>query len=232
MTSAIDATKPTTGNPTTQSVRANFAAAKAEIEALQQAIAEGGGTGETGPAGPQGPAGPTGPQGPAGADGAAGQTGPAGADGATGPQGPAGPTGPQGPTGPAGATGPAGPAGQNAGRYEYAWGARYWHFKFQASEENSAFWATMKGWAYSGQTGKVDMTMAAYLTIGSPVVISKDARNDDTTATVYRASDGKIALKIDWGEEASLSVRMDSWISATYAQLPTTYSTNDALFAY
>ena len=103
MTSAIDATKPTTGNPTTQSVRANFAAAKAEIEALQQAIAEGGGTGETGPAGPQGPAGPTGPQGPAGADGAAGQTGPAGADGATGPQGPAGPTGPQGPAGADGA---------------------------------------------------------------------------------------------------------------------------------
>lgn len=35
MTSAIDTTKPTTGNPTTQSVRNNFAAAKAEIEALQ-----------------------------------------------------------------------------------------------------------------------------------------------------------------------------------------------------
>jgi len=232
MTSAIDATKPTTGNPTTQSVRANFAAAKAEIEALQQAIAEGGGTGETGPEGPQGPAGPTGPQGPAGADGAAGQTGPAGPTGPQGPQGQAGPTGPQGPAGPAGATGPAGPAGQNAGRYAYAWGSRYWHFKLQANEENSAFWANMRGWAYSGQTGKVDMTMAGFLTIGSPVVISKDARNDDTTATVYRASDGKIALKIDWGEEASISGRLDSGIAETHAELPPMYETNDALFAY
>jgi hypothetical protein len=35
MTSAIDATKPVTGSPTTQSVRENFAAAKGEIEALQ-----------------------------------------------------------------------------------------------------------------------------------------------------------------------------------------------------
>lgn len=35
MTSAIDATKPVTGNPTTQSVRDNFAAAKSEIEAIQ-----------------------------------------------------------------------------------------------------------------------------------------------------------------------------------------------------
>ena len=39
MTSAIDTTKPTTGNPTTQSVRNNFAAAKAEIEALQAQLA-------------------------------------------------------------------------------------------------------------------------------------------------------------------------------------------------
>lgn len=39
MASAIDATKPTTGNPTTQSVRANFAAAKAEIEAIQAQLA-------------------------------------------------------------------------------------------------------------------------------------------------------------------------------------------------
>jgi hypothetical protein len=37
MSSAIDATKPVTGTPTTQSVRDNFAAAKAEIEALQSA---------------------------------------------------------------------------------------------------------------------------------------------------------------------------------------------------
>lgn len=38
MTSAIDATKPISGNPTTQSVRDNFAAAKAEIEAIQNRI--------------------------------------------------------------------------------------------------------------------------------------------------------------------------------------------------
>ncbi len=37
MTSAIDPTKPVAGNPTTQSVRDNFAAAKSEIEALQSA---------------------------------------------------------------------------------------------------------------------------------------------------------------------------------------------------
>lgn len=35
MASAIDATKPVAGTPTTASVRANFAAAKSEIEALQ-----------------------------------------------------------------------------------------------------------------------------------------------------------------------------------------------------
>lgn len=35
MTSLIDATKPIAGNPTTQSVRDNFAAAKSEIEELQ-----------------------------------------------------------------------------------------------------------------------------------------------------------------------------------------------------
>src|SRR5262245_29895388 len=35
MPSNIDATKPVTGNPTTQSMRDNFAAAKTEIEALQ-----------------------------------------------------------------------------------------------------------------------------------------------------------------------------------------------------
>lgn len=39
MASLIDETKPVTGTPTTQSVRANFAAAKGEIEALQQAVA-------------------------------------------------------------------------------------------------------------------------------------------------------------------------------------------------
>lgn len=39
MASNIDETKPVTGAPTTSSVRANFAAAKAEIEALQAAVA-------------------------------------------------------------------------------------------------------------------------------------------------------------------------------------------------
>lgn len=42
MTSAIDVTKPTTGNPTTESVRQNFAAAKDEIEELQAAVGIGG----------------------------------------------------------------------------------------------------------------------------------------------------------------------------------------------
>lgn len=39
MASAIDPTKPTSGTATTESVRANFAAAKSEIEALQAALA-------------------------------------------------------------------------------------------------------------------------------------------------------------------------------------------------
>jgi hypothetical protein len=39
MTSAIDATKPITGAPTTASVRANFATAKQEITDLQEAVA-------------------------------------------------------------------------------------------------------------------------------------------------------------------------------------------------
>jgi hypothetical protein len=38
MASAIDPTKPTTGNPTTQSVRDNFTAAKTEIEEIQAAL--------------------------------------------------------------------------------------------------------------------------------------------------------------------------------------------------
>src|SRR5262245_2775352 len=38
MPSNIDATKPVTGNPTTQSMRDNFAAAKTEIEALQTSV--------------------------------------------------------------------------------------------------------------------------------------------------------------------------------------------------
>ena len=53
MASAIDPTKPVAGNPTTESVRLNFAAAKSEIEVLQQ----------TAGIGPQGPTGPTGPSG-------------------------------------------------------------------------------------------------------------------------------------------------------------------------
>ncbi len=39
MSSAIDVTKPVAGTPTTQSVRQNFSAAKAEIEALQSDVA-------------------------------------------------------------------------------------------------------------------------------------------------------------------------------------------------
>lgn len=42
MASNIDATKPTSGTATTQSVRDNFLAAKNEIEALQTAVAEAG----------------------------------------------------------------------------------------------------------------------------------------------------------------------------------------------
>lgn len=53
MASAIDPTLPVQGNPTTASVRSNFAAAKSEIELLQQ-------TAGVGPAGPTGPTGPAG----------------------------------------------------------------------------------------------------------------------------------------------------------------------------
>jgi len=56
MTSAIDATKPVTGNPTTQSVRDQFATARDEITALQAAVAGiGGGSitvSDTAPASP------------------------------------------------------------------------------------------------------------------------------------------------------------------------------------
>src|SRR4051812_44059533 len=81
MTSQIDASLPVTGNPTTASVRSNFAIAKSEISALQ-AGGGGGGTGPTGPTGPNGPAGPTGATGPTGA-----------ASTVPGPTGPTGPTG-------------------------------------------------------------------------------------------------------------------------------------------
>lgn len=76
-TGVIDPTKPVAGTPTTQSVRDNFAAAQAQINALQTA----------GTVGPQGPAGPTGPT---GATGPAGPQGPKGDTGATGAQGPGG----------------------------------------------------------------------------------------------------------------------------------------------
>ena len=88
MTSSIDPTVPVAGNPTTASVRENFAAAKAEIQELQaRALIHG-------PAGPQGPTGATGPQGQPGATGLAGPQGPKGATGPAGPQGPTGATGP------------------------------------------------------------------------------------------------------------------------------------------
>lgn len=126
MTSAIDATQPITGTPTTESVRSNFLIAKNEITALQNTTVGGpyvpiaGGVTMTGsltlahdpglPAeaatkayvdankgtGPTGPAGPQGIQGPPGAAGATGAQGPAGATGAQGPPGPQGPTGPAG----------------------------------------------------------------------------------------------------------------------------------------
>lgn len=77
------------------------------LDAQQQNIVGGGGTGPTGVAGPTGPAGPGGPAGPLGPQGS---TGPVGT-GATGPTGPAGGGGgTTGPTG-TGATGPTGPAG-------------------------------------------------------------------------------------------------------------------------
>lgn len=138
---AINPNHPVTGNPSTATVRANFAAiqanfehAKEEIEALQDA-----------PSG-VGPTGPTGPTGPAGADGTGfrilgslpsigelpGDADPGDAyiiggnvyvwDGDTwsnvgsvqGPTGPTGATGATGPTGAAGATGPTGAAGVGA----------------------------------------------------------------------------------------------------------------------
>ncbi len=80
MPSLIDASKPIPATPTTQSVRDNFAAAKAEIEALQ-----------TGLANIVLLPGPQGPQGLPGADGAPGAPG---ADGAQGIQGLTGPAGP------------------------------------------------------------------------------------------------------------------------------------------
>lgn len=114
MASNIDPNKPTALNPRTSDVRANFAAAKAEIEALQLL---------PGVPGPEGPPGPQGPQGIPGLPGADGQegpqgiTGPAGAEGPQGPQGIPGPPGadgtqgPQGVAGPPGADGPQGPQG-------------------------------------------------------------------------------------------------------------------------
>lgn len=140
MTSAIDATQPITGTPTTESVRNNFAIAKSEITALQNTtvggpylpVAGGSLTGslmlahDPGAAREAatkqyvdqtvtpGPPGPVGPQGPRGLQGAPGTPGPQGLPGATGPQGaqgPAGATGAQGPQGNPGVAGPQGPTG-------------------------------------------------------------------------------------------------------------------------
>ena len=148
--SSIDPSVPAARYPTTASVRANFATAKAEIEQnraaadatqtqldeLAAAIAEAP-AGPAGPAGPQGPAGPTGPQGDTGAtgpQGPQGNTGATGATGLTGPQGPAGPTGPQGPAGPTGATGATGATGDTgATGATGAAGAPAWLYKSQLS---------------------------------------------------------------------------------------------------
>ena len=112
MTSSINPTKPEQGNALTADMRANFLAAKNEIESLQTGLSNIQLTpGAQGPAGPIGPTGLTGPAGPAGAAGAAGAKGNNGAVGPTGPIGPTGLTGPAGPTGAAGAAGAVGPQG-------------------------------------------------------------------------------------------------------------------------
>lgn len=91
MPSNIDATKPTAGNATTESVRQQLAIARDEITALQEWLANI----ELTP----GPEGPQGPQGDPGAQGAQGPQGDPGAPGAQGPQGDPGPQGAQGPQG-------------------------------------------------------------------------------------------------------------------------------------
>lgn len=144
--SSIDPSVPAARYPTTASVRANFATAKAEIEqnraaadatqtqldALAEAIADApagpqgpkGDKGDTGDTGPTGATGPKGDQGEPGPQGPPGPTGPTGAtrakgdQGDPGPQGPTGATGATGPTGPTGATGAQGAAGAPAWLYK------------------------------------------------------------------------------------------------------------------
>lgn len=110
MTSAIDATKPAEGHAFTSDVRANFAAARDEIEELQSGgvtgpQGEAGPPGAQGPQGAIGPEGPEGPQGEPGLQGPVGEPGSPGLDGAAGPQGPAGEQGGQGEAGPPGERG-------------------------------------------------------------------------------------------------------------------------------
>jgi hypothetical protein len=90
MASNIDTTKPAAGNATTLSVRANFTAAKQEIEDLQAILPIPGPEGPQGPAGPQGDQGIQGPAGPQGDQGIQGPAGPQGDQGIQGPAGPAG----------------------------------------------------------------------------------------------------------------------------------------------
>lgn len=136
MASQIDISKPVQGDPTTESVRANFTTAAAEITGLQDTTAEApylplhGGMmagslmlandpGSSREAATKqyvdlkvapGPAGPPGPPGPASV-GSPGPAGPPGSAGVAGPQGVPGDTGAEGAIGPPGEPGPIGPAG-------------------------------------------------------------------------------------------------------------------------
>lgn len=148
--SSIDPSVPAARYPTTASVRANFATAKAEIEQnraaadatqtqldeLAAAIAEApagpqgpkGDKGDTGDTGPTGATGPKGDQGEPGPQGPPGPTGPTGATGAKGDQGDPGPQGPTGATGATGATGDTGATGATG-----AAGAPAWLYKSKLS---------------------------------------------------------------------------------------------------
>jgi hypothetical protein len=139
MTSKIDSTQPRRGNPTTDSVRANFRAAREEIEALQAATQDGpflplsGGqmTGSLMLAFDPGSAreaatkqyvdvrlaeGVPGPQGVPGPAGSPGRVGPAGVPGERGRQGDPGPAGAQGIPGPTGTAGPTGATGDRGAK--------------------------------------------------------------------------------------------------------------------
>lgn len=209
-----------------------------KVEALEARAPVPGPKGDTGPAGPKGDKGDTGsvgPQGPKGDTGATGATGPQGIQGQKGDTGSVGATGPQGPKGDTGATGaqgPAGAAGKDAGRFEAAWGQRYWHIKMSAADAGAAFWATLRGWAYTGASGAVNLTFAGWLTNGSVLMVANDARNDDVSGVVYKAADGVMVIKIDWGAEAAIIGRLDSWVSGQWLQLPAIQQTNDAAFKY